>query len=173
MHFSGQTGLDVIEGIDLQRLKKIVNEFGLHTNYPASPMPIYRKLGTKLSKQTLPGHRTAYSGWHPKHQRTFAVFDKSLSGLDLDHALWHELSHLLFDHPGHEYNLSSQSSRFYQTGEFICDLRAAYLSVSFNEMMQMYRDGWYDTQVAGALKVPVSYLKLRHEIYTMKEHLYY
>lgn len=154
--------------LNLNQLNKIIDEFGLHTNYPANPMPLYRKIDARLSKQDLPFNRLAFSGWHPKFKKPFAFFDTSLKGEDLNHALWHELSHLLFDQPGQIYCFGTHPKHLHQRSEFLCELRAAYLSVPYHEMMQMYQDGWYDTQVAGALRVPVTYLKLRHDIFIRK-----
>ncbi len=162
-------GLDLIWSLNLNELNKVVNQFGLHSSCPANPIPVYESLSTIMAKKTLTNGRKAFSGRLPEYLEPFAIFDSSLSNRELYHPLWHELSHLLFDRPGKIYCLCNNPKYLRLTIEKTCELRAAYLSVPYKEMMLMYESGWVDTQVAGALKVPVHYLKMRHDIFLKKE----
>lgn len=165
-----------LRSFDVGVLEKIIEEFNLHNgdNYPVSAHPLYEALSIKVCTGIeLPPGIDAFTYRNRYADYGVAAFSRALSEARLNHAIFHELGHLLFGE-GEQGKGNRQRHGCVSKGgvvrkeEVEADLFACYLAAPGWKVRELFAQGYDFEQVCRLLVITPRLLELRVELLKAK-----
>ena len=159
-----------LKKFDVKVLDKIIEEFNLHhsDSYPVSAQPLFEALSIKVCTGIeLPAGINAFTYRNHYDDYGVAVFNHELSEASLNHAIFHELGHLLFGENGGRHGCVSKGG-VVRKEEVEADLFACYLAAPGWKVKELFSQGYDFDQVCRLLVITPRLLELRVELLKAK-----
>lgn len=163
-----------LKNFEVEVLDKIIEEFGLHEsdNYPVSAEPLYEALNIRVCTGIeLPTGQNAFTYRNVYADYGVAVFGSHLEPPLLNHAIFHELGHLLFQESNRRHGCVSKGG-VVRKEEVEADLFACYLAAPGWKVKELFKQGFDFEQVCQVLVITPRLLELRLELLKAKGNLF-